>query len=236
MAQLRVPQLGPRAPSAAGKGPRELDTRSLKEENFVASVGPEVIKSVFETEEKKSQISADSGVSLTSGSQRTDPDSVIGVSPAVMIRSSSQDSEVSTVVSNSSGETLGADSDLSSNAGDGPGGEGSAHLASSRGTLSDSEIETNSATSTIFGKAHSLKPSVKEKLVGSPVRSSEDVSQRVYLYEGLLGKERSTLWDQMQFWEDAFLDAVMLEREGMGMDQGPQEMIDRYLSLGEHDR
>lgn len=239
MAQLRVPQLGPRAPSATGKGLKELDTRSLKEENFVASIGPEVIKPVFdlgETEEKKSQISADSGVSLTSGSQRTDQDSVVGVSPAVMIRSSSQDSEVSTVVSNSSGETLGADSDLSSNAGDGPGGEGSSHLASSRGTLSDSEIETNSATSAIFGKAHSLKPGVKEKLVGSPVRCSEDVSQRVYLYEGLLGKERSTLWDQMQFWEDAFLDAVMLEREGMGMDQGPQEMIDRYLSLGEHDR
>uniref|UniRef100_A0A2K6EX03 MAP kinase-activating death domain protein n=1 Tax=Propithecus coquereli TaxID=379532 RepID=A0A2K6EX03_PROCO len=239
MAQLRVPQLGPRASSATGKGPKEPDTRSLKEENFVASIGPEVLKPVFdlgETEEKKSQISADSGVSLTSSSQRTDQDSVIGVSPAVMIRSSSQDSEVSTVVSNSSGETLGADSDLSSNAGDGPGGEGSAHLAGSRGTLSDSEIETNSATSTIFGKAHSLKPSVKEKLAGSPIRSSEDVSQRVYLYEGLLGKERSTLWDQMQFWEDAFLDAVMLEREGMGMDQGPQEMIDRYLSLGEHDR
>ncbi|XP_038187164.1 MAP kinase-activating death domain protein isoform X24 [Arvicola amphibius] len=237
MAQLRVPQLGPRAPSATGKGPKELDTRSLKEENFVASVGPEVIKPVFdlgETEEKKSQISADSGVSLTSASQRTDQDSVVGVSPAVMVRSSSQDSEVSTVVSNSSGETLGADSDLSSNAGDGPGGEGCAHLTSSRATLSDSEIETNSATSTIFGKAHSLKP--KEKLAGSPIRSSEDVSQRVYLYEGLLGKERSTLWDQMQFWEDAFLDAVMLEREGMGMDQGPQEMIDRYLSLGEHDR
>ncbi|CAO2579882.1 MAP kinase-activating death domain protein [Lemmus lemmus] len=275
MAQLRVPQLGPRAPSATGKGPKELDTRSLKEENFVASVElwnkhqevkkqkalekqrPEVLKPVFdlgETEEKKSQISADSGVSLTSASQKTDQDSVVGVSPAVMIRSSSQDSEVSTV-SNSSGETLGADSDLSSNAGDGPGGEGSAHLTSSRATLSDSEIETNSATSTIFGKAHSLKP--KEKLAGSPIRSSEDVSQRVYLYEGLLGrdkgsmwdqledaametfsisKERSTLWDQMQFWEDAFLDAVMMEREGMGMDQGPQEMIDRYLSLGEHDR
>ncbi|XP_061237362.1 MAP kinase-activating death domain protein isoform X12 [Bos javanicus] len=239
MAQLRVPQLGPLAPSAPGKSPKELDTRSLKEENFVASIGPEVIKPTFdlgETDEKKSQVSADSGVSLTSGSQRTDPDPVISVSPAVMIRSSSQDSEVSTVVSNSSGETLGADSDLSSSAGDGPGGEGSAYLAGSRGTLSDSEIETNSATSAIFGKAHSLKPSVKEKLVGSPVRFSEDVSQRVYLYEGLLGKERSTLWDQMQFWEDAFLDAVMLEREGMGMDQGPQEMIDRYLSLGEHDR
>ncbi|GCC21364.1 hypothetical protein chiPu_0019833 [Chiloscyllium punctatum] len=49
-------------------------------------------------------------------------------------------------------------------------------------------------------------------------------------------KERSVLWDQVQFWEDTYLDAVMLEREGMGMDQGPQEMIDRYESLGEHDR
>lgn len=39
MAQLRVPELGPRTPSATGKGPKELDTRSLKEENFVASVG-----------------------------------------------------------------------------------------------------------------------------------------------------------------------------------------------------
>ncbi|XP_051821821.1 MAP kinase-activating death domain protein isoform X4 [Antechinus flavipes] len=260
MAQLRVPQLGPRAPSATGKGPKELDTRSLKEENFVASIGPEGIKPVFdlgETDEKKSQISADSGVSLLSGSQRSDLESTIGAGPAVMIRSTSQDSEVSTVVSNSSGETLGADSDLSSNAGDGPGGDGSAHLAGLRGTVSDSEIETTSASGAIFGKTHSLKPSTKEKAVGSPIRPFEDVSQRVYLYEGLLGrdkgsmwdqledaametfsmsKERSTLWDQMQFWEDAFLDAVMLEREGMGMDQGPQEMIDRYLSLGEHDR
>ncbi|XP_038620121.1 MAP kinase-activating death domain protein isoform X28 [Tachyglossus aculeatus] len=238
-AQLLVPQLGPRAPSATGKGPKELDTRSLKEENFVASIGPEGIKPAFglgETEEKKSQISADSGVSLTSGSQRSDVDSVVSVGPAVMIRSTSQDSEVSTVVSNSSGETLGADSDLSSNAGDGPGGEGSAYLAGWRGTVSDSEIETNSASGAIFGKAHNLKPSAKEKPVSSPGRAPEDVSQRVYLYEGLLGKERSTLWDQLQFWEDAFLDAVMLEREGMGMDQGPQEMIDRYLSLGEHDR
>uniref|UniRef100_A0A5F8GE18 MAP kinase-activating death domain protein n=1 Tax=Monodelphis domestica TaxID=13616 RepID=A0A5F8GE18_MONDO len=239
MAQLRVPQLGPRAPSATGRGPKELDTRSLKEENFVASIGPEGIKPVFdlgETDERKSQISADSGVSLMSGSQRSELESTTSIGPAVMIRSTSQDSEVSTVVSNSSGETLGADSDLSSNAGDGPGGDGSAHLAGLRGTVSDSEIETNSASGAIFGKAHSLKPGTKEKAVGSPVRPFEDVSQRVYLYEGLLGKERSTLWDQMQFWEDAFLDAVMLEREGMGMDQGPQEMIDRYLSLGEHDR
>ncbi|XP_010216607.1 PREDICTED: MAP kinase-activating death domain protein-like [Tinamus guttatus] len=174
-----------------------------------------------------------------------------------MVRSTSQDSEVSTVVSNSSGETLGADSDLSSNAGDGPGVENGGNLTGSRGTVSDSEIETNSATSSIFAKSHNLKQSTKDNKGSSPGRGPEDGNQRVYLYEGLLGrdkgsvwdqledaametfsmsKERSTLWDQMQFWEDAFLDAVMLEREGMGMDQGPQEMIDRYLSLGEHDR
>ncbi|XP_054827880.1 MAP kinase-activating death domain protein [Eublepharis macularius] len=237
--QLPVPQLMPRAPSPAGKGTREFDTRSLKEENFVASIGSEGTKHFFdlgETEEKKSQISADSGLSVTSTSQKSDLDSVASVGPAVMIRSTSQDSEVSTVVSNSSGETLGADSDLSSNAGDGLGGESGGNLAGSRCTVSDSEIETNSATSSIFGKSHSLKQTIKDNKCSSPGRAPEDSSQRVYLYEGLLGKERSTLWDQMQFWEDAFLDAVMLEREGMGMDQGPQEMIDRYLSLGEHDR
>lgn len=60
-------------------------------------------------------------------------------------------------VSNSSGETLGADSDLSSNAGDGPSVENGGNLAGSRGTVSDSEIETNSATSSIFVRA--LQPS-----------------------------------------------------------------------------
>ncbi|KAF1516885.1 UNVERIFIED_CONTAM: MAP kinase-activating death domain protein, partial [Eudyptes pachyrhynchus] len=275
--QLPVPQLMPKAPSPAGKGPREFDTRSLKEENFIASIElwnkhqevkkqkslektrPETVKhtDLGETDEKKSQISADSGLSLASGSQKSDFDSFPSGGPAVMVRSTSQDSEVSTVVSNSSGETLGADSDLSSNAGDGPSVENGGNLTGSRGTVSDSEIETNSATSSIFAKSHNLKQSVKDSKGSTPGRGPEDGNQRVYLYEGLLGrdkgsvwdqledaametfsmsKERSTLWDQMQFWEDAFLDAVMLEREGMGMDQGPQEMIDRYLSLGEHDR
>ncbi|XP_039213598.1 MAP kinase-activating death domain protein isoform X16 [Crotalus tigris] len=272
--QLQVPQLMPRAPGLSGKGPREFDTRSLKEENFVASIelwnkhqevtkqkaleklrseGTKHFFDLGETDEKKSQISANSGLSLTSSSQKSDLDSVASVGPAVMIRSTSQDSEVS----NSSGETLGADSDLSSNAGDGLGGEISGNLTGSRGTVSDSEIETNSATSAIFGKSQSMKKAIKDNKCSSPGRVPEDASQRVYLFEGLLGrdkgsvwdqledaametfsmsKERSTLWDQMQFWEDAFLDAVMLEREGMGMDQGPQEMIDRYFSLGEHDR
>ncbi|XP_078801203.1 MAP kinase-activating death domain protein isoform X46 [Oryzias latipes] len=192
-----------------------------------------------DAEEKKSQISADSGLSVASGSQKSDTESVTSSEPPILTRSTSQDSEASTI-SNSSGETLGADSDLSSTAGDGLGGRTAPHLAQSRGTLSDSEIETNPATSSVFGRTHTLKPGAKDHgpavVKGPPTQPMEDISMRIYLCEGLLGKERSTLWDQMQFWEDAYLDAVMLEREGMGMDQGPQEMIERYLSLGEHDR
>ncbi|XP_072278087.1 MAP kinase-activating death domain protein isoform X36 [Pyxicephalus adspersus] len=255
--QMPPQQLLPRPSGSTGRGAREFDTRSLKEENFVASIGTEQPKQVIDsadTEEKKSQISADSGLSVTSGSQRSDLDGV-STGPSILIRSSSQDSEISTV-SNSSGETLGADSDLSSNAGDTLGGPGGGRLSGSRGAVSDSEIQMNSLTGAIFGKSQALRPG--ERISGaSPSLPPQDFSQRIYLYEGLLGrdkasvwdqledaametfslsKERSTLWDQMQFWEDAFLDAVMLEREGMGMDQGPQEMIDRYNSLGDHDR
>uniref|UniRef100_A0A673WVT7 MAP kinase-activating death domain protein n=1 Tax=Salmo trutta TaxID=8032 RepID=A0A673WVT7_SALTR len=239
---LLVPRLQLPHPTSGGKGTHHFDTRSLNEENFIASIGvynmypagaegakkqhPELT----DTEEKKSQISADSGLSVTSGSQ------VCSFPKPALI-------------SNSSGETLGADSDLSSTAGEGLGGRQAPHLNLSRGTLSDSEIETNPATSSVFVSGKSF--------LGPPTQPLEDISMRIYLCDGLLGrdkssmwdqledaametfslsKERSTLWDQVQFWEDAYLDAVMLEREGMGMDQGPQEMIDRYLSLGDHDR
>ncbi|XP_051754409.1 MAP kinase-activating death domain protein isoform X40 [Ctenopharyngodon idella] len=249
-------------PPSSGKSTRQFDTRSLNEENFIASIGADGAKQRLEggdTDEKKSQISADSGLSVTSGSQKSDTESLASSEPPALTRSTSQDSEASTV-SNSSGETLGADSDLSSTAGDGQTGRHAQHLNLSRGTLSDSEIETNPATSSMFGKTHKLKPGLRGPVgvnKGAPAPPLEDVSMRIYLCEGLLGrdkssvwdqledaametfslsKERSTLWDQMQFWEDAYLDAVMLEREGMGMDQGPQEMIDRYLSLGDHDR
>ncbi|XP_073515045.1 MAP kinase-activating death domain protein isoform X9 [Phyllobates terribilis] len=235
--KLPAPQLLPRPSGPASRAARQFDTRSLKEENFVASIGTEQAKpppDSADTDEKRSQISADSGLSVTSGSQRSDLDAVSS-GPAILIRSSSQDSEISTVVSNSSGETLGADSDLSSNAGDTLGGPGGGRLSGSRGAISDSEIQMSSLTGAIFGKQQIVRPGERDGSV-SPGRPLQDLSQRIYLYEGLLGKERSTLWDQMQFWEDAFLDAVMLEREGMGMDQGPQEMIDRYFSLGDHDR
>uniref|UniRef100_A0A8C7D6A8 MAP kinase-activating death domain protein n=1 Tax=Oncorhynchus kisutch TaxID=8019 RepID=A0A8C7D6A8_ONCKI len=235
---LPVPRIQLPHPTSGGKGTRHFDTRSLNEENFIASIGAEGAKKqhpeLTDMEEKKSQISADSGLSITSGSQVCSYPN-----PAL--------------ISNSSGETLGADSDLSSTAGEGLGGRQAPHLNLSRGTLSDSEIETNPATSSVFANAKLVPVQAK----GPPAQPLEDISMRIYLCDGLLGrdkssvwdqledaametfslsKERSTLWDQVQFWEDAYLDAVMLEREGMGMDQGPQEMIDRYLSLGDHDR
>ncbi|XP_035485038.2 MAP kinase-activating death domain protein isoform X2 [Scophthalmus maximus] len=277
---LNVPHLQLPHHTTTGRGARHFDTRSLNEENFIASIelwskhqdkqkalekpqrsdgAKQQRPPVADAEEKKSQISADSGLSVTSGSQKSDTESVTSSEPPILTRTTSQDSEASTI-SNSSGETLGADSDLSSTTGDGF-GRTAAHLTQSRGTLSDSEIETNPATSSVFGKTHTLKPGAKDHAPavakGPPAQPMEDHSMRIYLCEGLLGrdkssvwdqledaametfslsKERSTLWDQLQFWEDAYLDAVMLEREGMGMDQGPQEMIERYLSLGEHDR
>uniref|UniRef100_A0A8C9FQK4 MAP kinase-activating death domain protein n=1 Tax=Pavo cristatus TaxID=9049 RepID=A0A8C9FQK4_PAVCR len=244
--QLPVPQLMPKAPSPAGKGLREFDTRSLKEENFIASIElwnkhQEVKKQKSLEKTSKETIKHRKLTPTASPITKSDFDSAPSGGPSVMVRSTSQDSEVS----NSSGETLGADSDLSSNAGDGPSVENGGNLAGSRGTVSDSEIETNSATSSIFVRT-ALSSSVFHPFYlfllpawndtgrdkGSVWDQLEDAAMETFS----MSKERSTLWDQMQFWEDAFLDAVMLEREGMGMDQGPQEMIDRYLSLGEHDR
>jgi len=59
---------------------------------------------------------------------------------------------------------------------------------------------------------------------------------RVYLYEGLIYKNRNPLWDQVQFWEEAFLDAVSHERCLIGLDQGPSEMLERYKLLYEMDK
>lgn len=56
------------------------------------------------------------------------------------------------------------------------------------------------------------------------------------LYKHTVFFFRISLWDQMQFWEDAFLDAVSQERDMIGMDQGPSEMMERYKSLSDSER
>ena len=48
---------------------------------------------------------------------------------------------------------------------------------------------------------------------------------KIHVY--YIAKDRSTLWDQMQFWEDSYLDAVAAERDAIGMDQGPAEILKR---------
>lgn len=57
------------------------------------------------------------------------------------------------------------------------------------------------------------------------------ITGRKYLFQGLLG-ERSTLWDNMDFWEYLFMDVVAAERDALGMNQNFGEMIERYRSLG----
>ena len=51
---------------------------------------------------------------------------------------------------------------------------------------------------------------------------------RKYLFQGLLA-ERSSLWDNMEFWEYLFMDVVAAERDTLGMNQNLGEMIERYV-------
>ncbi|KAF7233218.1 hypothetical protein EG68_08244 [Paragonimus skrjabini miyazakii] len=63
-------------------------------------------------------------------------------------------------------------------------------------------------------------------LNGSLARTS-----RTYVFEDLLansGGTRLQLWDNMQFWEDAFLDAVAQERDILGMDFRPTDLLKHY--------
>ncbi|XP_062537080.1 MAP kinase-activating death domain protein isoform X2 [Armigeres subalbatus] len=120
---------------------------------------------------------------------------------------------------------------------------------SCRSTVSDTEYEKHPKGSSTLKDAKKMAGGLftgKSSLSagfrytgGSLIPTSNSPSPdapRVYLFEGLLGKERSTVWDQMQFWEDAFLDAVSQERDMIGMDQGPGEMMERYKSLSDSER
>ncbi|XP_075972918.1 rab3 GDP-GTP exchange factor isoform X3 [Anticarsia gemmatalis] len=121
------------------------------------------------------------------------------------------------------------------------------HRASFKSNLSDTDVmflnvgrggpaPGKPRAASVFSSKSSL--SGYRPPVGVPVTSpitSPDTA-RTYLYQGLIGKERSNLWDQMQFWEDAFLDAVSQERDMIGMDQGANEMMERYKCLSETER
>ncbi|XP_054715767.1 LOW QUALITY PROTEIN: MAP kinase-activating death domain protein-like [Uloborus diversus] len=114
-----------------------------------------------------------------------------------------------------------------------------------RSTVSDSEIEAGNfltnrqkRTPSIWSSKSSLSTGFRYHGGSMISTSSNPVNEatRTYLFEGIVGKDRSTLWDQMQFWEDAFFDAVSQERDMVGMDQGPGEMMERYQSLSDMDK
>uniref|UniRef100_A0AC34GSX0 MAP kinase-activating death domain protein n=1 Tax=Panagrolaimus sp. ES5 TaxID=591445 RepID=A0AC34GSX0_9BILA len=57
-----------------------------------------------------------------------------------------------------------------------------------------------------------------------------------YLFRDLIANNPNPLWQQMIFWENAFFDMVAQERDIIGMDQEPSEMIDRYSGLSESEK
>uniref|UniRef100_UPI003590007C MAP kinase-activating death domain protein isoform X2 n=2 Tax=Myxine glutinosa TaxID=7769 RepID=UPI003590007C len=217
----------------------KADTHSLNEENFAASIAMWDKNQQCRCRSSKhklrgtgglgvardsdSHLSSDSAVSGLSSAR----ESSLGASLPSLVKSSSQESETNTMQSSSSGETLGADSD---GGGEGVPCPGQVSASFIRAAVSDSELDVRSD----LGPLETVQVMKPTPTIVPPAPELDP--QKVFLYEGLLGKERSTLWDQLQFWEDAFLDAVALEREGVGMDQGLRDMMDRYQSLGENER
>ncbi|VDN56295.1 unnamed protein product [Dracunculus medinensis] len=59
---------------------------------------------------------------------------------------------------------------------------------------------------------------------------------RHYIYQDLILPSPNPLWHKMAFWESAFFDVVAQERDIIGMDQEPCEMIDRYSGLSESEK
>ncbi|VDO77367.1 unnamed protein product [Heligmosomoides polygyrus] len=59
---------------------------------------------------------------------------------------------------------------------------------------------------------------------------------RHYIYQDLILPTQNPLWQKVVFWENAFVDVVAQERDIVGMDQEPSEMIDRYAALSDTEK
>ena len=96
--------------------------------------------------------------------------------------------------------------------------------------ISELRLSTGSTTSerTSIGIRRELKYRAGRMI---EVETDEDDNEvRVYLYEAL-SREESAIWKKAQLWENAFLDVVSLERDALGMEHGPTDMIVRYRNL-----
>uniref|UniRef100_A0A158R4P6 MAP kinase-activating death domain protein n=1 Tax=Syphacia muris TaxID=451379 RepID=A0A158R4P6_9BILA len=58
----------------------------------------------------------------------------------------------------------------------------------------------------------------------------------VYSLFFLSASSQSSFWNNMTFWENIFFDIVAKERDIVGMDQEPSEMIDRYSGLSDSEK
>lgn len=129
--------------------------------------------------------------------------------------------------------------------------------ASFRSTVSDSEVEAGGfmmsrqmRTSSIWSTKSSLSggfgfgggggrnsssgqgaPPGGGGSPSTPTRTFPPQQCRTYVYQGLIGKERASIWGEPQFWEDTFFDGVAQERDLIGMDQQPGILMERYRSL-----
>nr|VZI02556.1 unnamed protein product [Spirometra erinaceieuropaei] len=60
---------------------------------------------------------------------------------------------------------------------------------------------------------------------------------RYYIFETLISStDRSRIWDQPQFWEDAYLDAVGRERDIIGLDHSATSLLKKYSKLSQAEK
>ncbi|EJD73703.1 MAP kinase-activating death domain-containing protein [Loa loa] len=97
--------------------------------------------------------------------------------------------------------------------------------------------ERSSFTSTIKSRLHVQPPDSLSFDSTTSSRVSSDIKPiRHFIYQDLILPSPNPLWQKMGFWENAFFDVVAQERDIIGMDQEPCEMIDRYCSLSESEK
>ncbi|PAV73893.1 hypothetical protein WR25_16074 [Diploscapter pachys] len=76
----------------------------------------------------------------------------------------------------------------------------------------------------------------KVSMQAIPPVSTPVAPTRHYIYQELIMSHPNPIWQNLQFWENAFVDLVAQEREIVGMDQEPSEMIDRYTALNDTEK
>uniref|UniRef100_A0AC35U4W9 MAP kinase-activating death domain protein n=1 Tax=Rhabditophanes sp. KR3021 TaxID=114890 RepID=A0AC35U4W9_9BILA len=80
-------------------------------------------------------------------------------------------------------------------------------------------------------KPSTLKVERRLSAVGDPTKESPSGCVKRFLYQDLIMSNNNPLWQNTTFWENGFFDVVAQERDKIGMDQEPSELIDRYSGL-----